>query len=193
MDLITECSFDVNPTESYKTPSAPNFSRISEENSDVLEPEQMDQDVDVESASNLVPMVGYKLVGDNIDKNVRSRYSRQDKPTLSMHFYHSYAVCDRTSIAGLSEEIPNLTKVPLLSIPVNNVLPSNTDQKNLLHNFTLLTSRLLVENFKYFRENYSDAVQCHIQHDFYDEMSKKSTTVGYAYILVSNVHLYFLN
>ena len=98
-----------------------------------------------------------------------------------MHCYHAYAVRDRIDISDLSDTTPNLCSVPLLSIPVHTVLPSITDERNLLHNFTLLKSRLLVEYFKYFSENYTDVVEKHIKHDFYDEMSQKSTIVGYSY------------
>ena len=123
-------------------------------------------------------LIGYKLVGDNIDKNVNPCYARKGNKTLSMHCYHAYAVRGRIDISNTT---PNLQNVPLLSIPVHNVLPSITDERNLLHNFTLLTSRLLVEHFKYFRENYSDVVGKHIKHEFYDEMSQKSTIVSYSY------------
>ena len=140
-----------------------------------------------------IPLVGYKIIGDNIDKNVRSRYSnicmyslilnnnryiREGNQTLSLHCYNSYAVRDRTDISGYSDEIPNLRNTPLLSIPVHSVLPSITDEKSLLHNFTLLVGRLLVDHMKYFSENYGDVVTRHIMHDYYEEMSQKSETVS---------------
>lgn len=64
-------------------------------------------------------LLGFKVVGDNIDKNVKPRHVHQDKQVQSMHYYHSYAVCDRVSISGLSDIIPNLKNAPILSIPVS--------------------------------------------------------------------------
>jgi hypothetical protein len=63
-------------------------------------------------------ILGFKLVGDNIDKNVKPRHMRQEKQAQSMHYYHSYAVHDRILILGLSNVVPSLKEVPLLSIPV---------------------------------------------------------------------------
>lgn len=40
----------------------------------------------------------FKLVGDNVDKTVRRRYIRYDlEGTLSLHYFHTYAICDRIS------------------------------------------------------------------------------------------------
>ena len=84
-----------------------------------------------------------------------------------MHFYNSFAVRDRVNISSLSDITPDLRRIPLVSIPVNDVLPSKTDESNLTHNFTLLVCRQLVDHLKYFRENYSDVVNRHIKHDYY--------------------------
>ena len=131
------------------------------------------------SNENFSLLFGFKLVGDNIDKNVRPRYSRKAYSTRSMHCYHSYAVRDRVNIHGLSDAVPNLRDTPLLSIPVAEVLPSETDAQCMKHNFTILVSKLLVQHLKYFREKYSDSIENHIKHDFYEEMSKKSEIVCY--------------
>ena len=72
----------------------------------------------------MMMLLGYRVVGYNIDKNVRPRHMRQDRQTMSMHYYHLYAVCDKINISGLSNVRPNLGNVSLLSIPVSNVLPS---------------------------------------------------------------------
>ena len=129
------------------------------------------------TSSSLSLVFGYKIVGDNIDKNVRPRYTRQHSKTLSMHCYHSYAVRDRVNISGLSDEVPNLQRVPLLSVPVTDILPSQTDEISIKHNFAILVSRQLVEHMKHFKENYSDVVQKHLVHDYYEEMSQKSEIV----------------
>lgn len=110
---------------------------------------------------------GFKIVGDNIDKNVRPRHNREDRKTISMHCYHSYTVRDRVSIRGLSDTNPNMKDINLLSIPVDVVLPSFADQQAIKHNFTLLVSRILVEHLQYFKESYSDAIDRHIVHEHY--------------------------
>ena len=178
--------------ESFNSPEVPAFSDITcNEHATVVheshEVEPMSSEVECGNSSLLL---GFKLVGDNIDKNVRPRHMRQDKQTLSMHYYHSYAVRDRVSISGLSDAIPDLKNVPLLSIPVNNVLPSDSDHQSLMHNFALLVSRHLVDHIRYFKENYSDIVIRHIKHDYYDEMSQKSETVYSMHLYHHNLILY---
>ena len=138
--------------------------------------EELDNMEDLETTSSKL-ILGFKLVGDNIDKNVQPRHMRHDKQTLSMHYYHSYAVRDRVSSYDLSNAVPNLKEVPLHSIPVGRVLPSSCDHNNITHNFTLLVSRQIIESLNYFKDNYFDVVVMHIKHDYYDEMSQKSVTV----------------
>ena len=41
---------------------------------------------------NQLKLCGCSIVGDNIDKNVRWSYERQDRTTNSLHYFHSYAV-----------------------------------------------------------------------------------------------------
>lgn len=96
-----------------------------------------------------------------------------------MHYYHSYAVRDRASIYGLSDDVPNLRNTNMLSIPVNEVLPSSADDQILKHNFTVLISRILVQHLQFFSDNYHDVVDRHIKHIYYKEMSGKSDVVSY--------------
>ena len=48
----------------------------------------------------------FHLCGDNIDKNIKQRYFRTDKPsgTKSLHYFHYYAVKDRIDFSGMGEE-----------------------------------------------------------------------------------------
>ena len=56
----------------------------------------VDENVLSLSAENLLPaMATYKLVGDNLDKNVRTQDMRSDHQTQSFHFFHTYAVKDK--------------------------------------------------------------------------------------------------
>ena len=47
---------------------------------------------------------GFKIVGDNIDKNFRRSFQRVDFiQTRSFHYFHSYAVLDRIDISGYTD------------------------------------------------------------------------------------------
>uniref|UniRef100_A0A1X7TR30 DUF6589 domain-containing protein n=1 Tax=Amphimedon queenslandica TaxID=400682 RepID=A0A1X7TR30_AMPQE len=157
------------------SPVPPAYSDISVDEESDIEANEADEDTDEEG--HFEDVFGFKIVGDNIDKNVRPRHNREDRKTISMHYYHSYAVCDRASIYGLSDDIPNLRNTNLLSIPVNEVLPSSADDQILKHNFTVLISRILVQHLQFFADNYNDVVDRHIKHIYYKEMSGKSDVV----------------
>ena len=46
---------------------------------------------------------GFKIVSDNIDKNLRPSYQRINHQTVSLHYFHSCAVGDRIDISFLSD------------------------------------------------------------------------------------------
>ena len=46
---------------------------------------------------------GFKIVGDNLDKNFRCTFQRIDYQTRSFHFFHAYAVLDRVNLSGTSD------------------------------------------------------------------------------------------
>ena len=43
---------------------------------------------------------GFKIVGDNIDKNVHRSFQRVDFQTRSFYYVHSYAVLDSIDLSG---------------------------------------------------------------------------------------------
>jgi hypothetical protein len=55
---------------------------------------------------------GFKVVGDNIDKNVRPRHMRLDKGTQSLHYFNAYAIMDRVDCS--SKEIPHHQPLAIL-------------------------------------------------------------------------------
>ena len=78
---------------------------------------------------------GYKIVGDNIDKNFRRSFQRVDYQTRSFHYFHSYGVIDRVDFSGLSDA--QVTgEISLMSI-----LPSKDDIKALKEAFYIFVSR----------------------------------------------------
>lgn len=57
---------------------------------------------------------GMKIVGDNIDKNVHTRFMRCDHQTTSLHYFHAYATQDRFDLTSHPEELPSIPKEPAL-------------------------------------------------------------------------------
>lgn len=79
---------------------------------------------------------GFKLVGDNIDKNVRASYQRIGRTTRSLHYFHTYAVLDRVDFSGLSDEpLPPSIVDPL------SFLPSDRDKNVVERDMIVLMSR----------------------------------------------------
>lgn len=46
---------------------------------------------------------GFKIVGDNLDKNIRPSLQRLTHQTKSLHHFHSYAVKDRVNFSAASD------------------------------------------------------------------------------------------
>ena len=67
----------------------------------------------------------YKLVGNNIDKNVHPCYMRNDHQVRPLHYFHTYAVLDRVDLLGYR----NYSSPPdLTTIQLNNLLPMAMDE-----------------------------------------------------------------
>ena len=82
----------------------------------------------------------YKLVGDNIDKNIRPRDVRINSQTVSLHYYHSYALRDRIDLTSL-EDSPSLPDME--GIRLENFLPTLQDEETIKGNFQHLIARAL--------------------------------------------------
>ena len=89
------------------------------------------------TARNSQQSCGFTIVGDNIDKNFRPSYQRQDRQTKSVHYFHAYAAKNRVDISALSDAMPPA----ILSADV--MLPDQSDVDKLLSDFETLTSRLV--------------------------------------------------
>ena len=143
-----------------------------------------DGDVDVLSSSDQPNnWVGFKIVGDNVDKTVKPRDMRSDRQARSLHYFHLYAVRDRIDASHLSEE-PRLVEP---DAPVEELLPTVEDEHMMLANFEVLIGRTLVQHMPFFYRGFSDVVVQHIPHRFSEEMSQKSDVVSlsltkYSYI-----------
>ena len=65
---------------------------------------------------------GFRIVGDNVDKNIRPSFQRCDRQTKSLHYFHSFAVKDRVDFQTLSDATP-------INPPIDSskLLPSSED------------------------------------------------------------------
>ena len=79
---------------------------------------------------------GFKLVGDNIDKNFRRSFYRHNRQTISMHAFHTYAVKDRIDLSSLSDAPPSGAKVDIAKL-----LICQADIDGLNKDVTTLLSR----------------------------------------------------
>lgn len=128
----------------------------------------------------------FKLVGDNIDKQVSPRYVRSDCQKKSLHYFHVFAVLDRISFTHLSDSLP----LPTSKLPkdiAQVLLPSTEDDQTLRKNFATHVTRILTTHMPSIKLAYEEAVDWHIEHMYMKEMSTKSTVVScisYIYIYV---------
>lgn len=139
--------------------------------------------------SNMMPSewIGFKIVGDNIDKTVRPRHQTLEKRTQSLHYFHSYAVKDRIDMRDLSDTKPALD---LTTLPFTMFLPSENDLEQLKKNCTVIVAPILVKYIPAFSHLEKD-VSKHIPHRYQKEMSTKSEVVSQVFIVAKNyVYMY---
>jgi L1 cell adhesion molecule like protein len=88
---------------------------------------------------------GYKIIGDNIDKNVNPRFQTLANPTKSLHYFHAYAVKDRIDISELTDIPPSVPN----QVDINTILPSVQSNANLKAVFEVLVSRWVYMHTRY--------------------------------------------
>lgn len=114
---------------------------------------------------------GYKIVFDNIDKNVKPRYMRSEHQTRSLHYVQSYAVKDRVDFSSISSEMRT-------EVNVFHVIPDDNDYEALKSDFKVLVSRLIVKHMPFFSIDYRGIPPTHIPHKYSKQMSSKSEVVS---------------
>lgn len=82
--------------------------------------------------------LGYRFIGDNVDKNIKPSYQRHEHRTQSLHYFHSYAVKDRTNSTLLSDVPPNF----IIPDPMM-FLPSQEDIDSMKEEFSVLLKRYI--------------------------------------------------
>lgn len=113
------------------------------EDSLVDEPRSHHQDIQTDNHAQLTGSVnaesvspcGFVIMGDNIDKNFRPSFQRDNRSTKSMHYFHAFASKTRINISNLSDSQPGVTVSP------ENFLPNVDDYSKLLSDFEILISR----------------------------------------------------
>ena len=68
-----------------------------------LEPEGRRKQLDSALDNKPEPEMQCKIVGDNIDKNIRPSMQRLTHQTRSLHHFHSYAMKDRVDWSKVSD------------------------------------------------------------------------------------------
>ena len=121
--------------------------------------------------------LSYKIVGDNIDFNIVPRYMRIDHKVNSLHYFHSYAVCDRISVENLPYQKPP-SCLPSSKHISKMLLPTPSDDGAMINNIKIIFSRILCETLPFFNQVFSDLITKHIHHRRYSEMSAKSIIVS---------------
>ena len=89
---------------------------------------------------------GVKLVGDNVDKTIKTRYMRVDQQGHSLHYFHAYAARDRFDLS-MPEEAPSVPNDPDLS----KLLPSNDNKSTLKQHFAIHVARILSKHMPFFQ------------------------------------------
>ena len=79
---------------------------------------------------------GFKIVGGNVDKNIRPSFQRCDRQTKSLHYFHSFAVRDRVDLQNLSDVAP--VHPPIDS---SKLLPSAADIAQFKSDAEVLVAR----------------------------------------------------
>ena len=111
----------------------------------------------------------YKIVGDNIDISIKSRYMRAGAHlhNQSLHYFQFLAVHDRIDLSGL-ETIPKQLCLNESSKIAKELLPNTDTDRTLLSDFSLIVSRILVANISFFKFATADVAMWHKDHKHYE-------------------------
>lgn len=186
-DFTENCDRNSDETSEYDTSDSESFFTDEEEGSEFGElmvacpPEVLQPSTIIEKCQgypDLVKHRGYRLCGDNIDKNVHTRYMRIDRRNRSLHYFHFYALENRVNFTSLSDKRPDNSSITDLRTVGKSLLPTPGDDAALKKNISILISRILCKHVDFFRLSFNDLVNHHIKHKFSEEMSAKSSIVS---------------
>lgn len=161
-----------SPVDSSDCTSMSMASSIDGSDVDIMSDQMSEESQSSEDGKQPISLnAGYKIVFDNIDKNVKPRHMRSDNQTKSLHYVHSYAVRDRVNYSCISDE-------PRTEINAFDILPTEEDYQSLKADFSNLISRLIVKYMPFFKDSFKDIPLKHIPHQYSKEMASKSDIVS---------------
>ena len=127
------------------------------------------------SSTTTVPQWhGFKIVGDNLDRNITPRYQRLDSQTRSLHFFNSLALLDRCNFSTLSDSVKPIQQS---DIDITLFLPNEHDLMEITRNFAIIIGRIIHKYVPFFSKIPGLSIE-HIVHEHYTEMSRKSEMVN---------------
>lgn len=132
---------------------------------------------------------GFRLCGDNLDKNIYRRHLRSDKRNQSLHYFHAYAVENRIDVSELSDICPNILEITDVKCAAKSILPKPMDDMAMKDNIAVLISRVLYQYFDFFKLTFDGVIQWHIKHKHYTEMSCKSVVVCFIISVHFKLHV----
>lgn len=107
------------------------------------------------SSNTAQPRPGYKIVIDNIDKNIKPRNMRVYAMTKSLHYVRIYSVKERIDFGKLSDVPPSGEKC------LYDILPTTDDYEKLKTNFSVHVAHVMVEYIPFFSENFCGSAARH--------------------------------
>ena len=140
-DLIDPDEVDMTEIEETANDDASNEDCDEEEESG---PSRNTEDQSI-TTEHLLPWFGFKITGDNIDKNIRASFQRSDHGTVSLHHFHSFASRDRLDLSNFSDKDPDLSTV-IGDIDAEKFLPSEQDIEIIKEEFCILVARYDLAN-----------------------------------------------
>ena len=179
-DVQSEASSPVSfRSPSYSPVCITDSHECSHDQEEVLEQEQTPalksppQDGTGDSQQQASGVKGVKIVGDNVDKTVKTRFMRIDRQGKSLHYFHCFATQDRFDLT-MPEDYPEVPTNPKLE----DLLPSKSDITKMKSKFSIHVARILCKYMPYFAENFGDAIPEHLKHSMSSQMSLKSDVVS---------------
>lgn len=190
-EVDADCSDDYN-TEILSEDSGEDETEFDQEDVDTKlliaeAPEVLEHSVPIVKVPGLPLQMrhsGFRICGDNIDKTIRRRHMRSDRGTISLHYFHSFAVQNRVDFSGLSDSQPDNSGIVDMKAMACAIQPTKADDQTLRRNFATFVSRILCKRMKFFKLCFDGLVNRHIEHRYSYEMSQKSLVVSIIIMMV---------
>ena len=114
-------------------------------------------------------------MADNFDMSIKSRNQTKQHSNQSTHWTNQYAIKDRVVFnSNLAGKGPKCT---LENLPLQNLLPTASVQKDFKSDCLVLVDRVVTKYLPAF-QHLKDVVSHHIPHPYLAEMSRKSEYVS---------------